>query len=47
MIDMLRISLYQYHQNVDEHINQWLIDSNYAVPYYGRTKTRPSSWGTL
>lgn len=31
----------------DEHINQWLIDSNYAVPYDGGTKSRPSTWGTL
>jgi len=30
-----------------ENINQWLIDSNYAVPYDGGTKSIPESWGTM
>ena len=32
---------------VNEHINQWLIDSNFAVPYDGGTKHRPDEWGVL
>lgn len=31
----------------NEHINQWLIDMNFAVAYDGGTKTRPASWGIL
>lgn len=31
----------------NEHINQWLIDSNFAVAYDGGTKTRPASWSIL
>jgi micrococcal nuclease len=31
----------------NEHINQWLIDSNFAVPYDGGTKYRPADWGIL
>lgn len=31
----------------DEHINKWLIESNFAVPYDGGTKYRPTEWGVL
>ena len=27
------------------HINQWLIDQKYAVPYKGGKKNSPESWG--
>jgi micrococcal nuclease len=26
------------------HINNWMIESHYAIPYNGGTKIRPSSW---
>jgi len=28
----------------DVHINQWMLDHKYAVPYDGGTKHRPSEW---
>jgi len=31
----------------NEHINQWLIDMNFAVSYDGGTKYRPVEWGSL
>lgn len=27
-----------------EHLNKWLLDNNYAVPYDGGTKIRPIRW---
>ena len=26
------------------HVNQWMLDNKYAVPYDGGTKHRPSDW---
>jgi micrococcal nuclease len=26
------------------HVNQWMIQQKYALPYQGKTKTPPSSW---
>ena len=28
----------------DIHINQWMLDNNYAIPYDGGTKSRPDAW---
>ena len=28
----------------DIHLNQWLIDERYALPYNGKKKTIPKSW---
>lgn len=28
----------------DLHLNQWMLDNKYAIPYDGGTKTRPDEW---
>ena len=28
----------------DVHLNQWMLDNNYAIPYDGGTKSRPDAW---
>ena len=28
----------------DLHLNKWMLENNYAVPYQGGTKERPSEW---
>ena len=30
----------------DLHLNQWMVDNRYAVPYDGKTKQRPECWLT-
>lgn len=31
-----------YHD--DLHLNKWMLESNFAIPYSGGTKTRPEEW---
>jgi endonuclease YncB( thermonuclease family) len=26
------------------HVNQWMLDNKYAIPYDGGTKSRPTEW---
>lgn len=28
----------------DVHVNQWMLDHQFAIPYDGRTKIRPDEW---
>jgi endonuclease YncB( thermonuclease family) len=28
----------------DLHVNQWMLDNHYAIPYDGGTKNRPPEW---
>jgi micrococcal nuclease len=28
----------------DVHVNQWMLDNKYAIPYDGGTKSRPAEW---
>jgi len=31
----------------DLHINQWMLDNHYAIPYDGGTKNRPPEWDNV
>lgn len=50
IVELKNVSLEKYGRLLadvyckDLHLNKWLIDNKYAVPYDGGTKSRPNDW---